>query len=381
MREIVSSKSSLAALLIGVALAFAVLNSLFAPGKTNFEASATLGTEAKPVFSSVEEFPIHCSGGLDIDKCLGGLKSRGAIKSALWLGNSQVHEVNNWKSGEVSAPALLFEGLTKNGLDLLTFSFGNANLQEHYVLFEYLRSRMPLKLLILPVVFDDTREEGMRSDIANLVDDAQTAKSLSNTEIGKRLVTSMQTGANRDIVSTDNNVAGNTDTLQQRSETKLNGWLEENSRLWQLRPEIRGWLLIELYKWRNYVFGITPATTRKVIPGRYRDNLSAFEAILERAKSEGIRVVVYVAPLRGGVKIPYDSSEYLAFKAEAATLANRYGAVFENLEQIVPNDFWGTKASTSISQEQELDFMHFRFSGHEVLANNLRKLAIKALAD
>jgi hypothetical protein len=154
----------------------------------------------------------------------------------------------------------------------------------------------------------------MRSDIANLVNDAQTARSLSNTEIGKRLVTSIQTGANRDIVSTDNNVAGNTDTLQQRSETKLNGWLEENSRLWQLRPEIRGWLLIELYKWRNYVFGITPATTRKVIPGRYRDNLSAFEAILERANSEGIRVVVYVAPLRGGVKIPYDSSEYLAFK-------------------------------------------------------------------
>jgi len=340
-----------------------------------------MGTQAKPVFSSVDGFPIHCSGGLDIDKCLAGLRSRGAIQSALWLGNSQVHEVNNWKSGEVSAPALLFEKLRKNNLDLLTFSFGNANLQEHYVLFEYLRSRMPLKLLILPVVFDDTREEGMRSDIAYLVNDAQTARTLSNTEIGKRLVTSIQTGANRDIVSTDNNIAGNTDTLQQRSETKLNGWLEENSRLWQLRREIRGWLLIELYKWRNYVFGITPATTRKVIPGRYRDNLSAFEAILERANSEGIRVVVYVAPLRGGVKIPYDSSEYLAFKTEAATLANRYGAVFENLEQIVPNDFWGTKASTSISQEQELDFMHFRFSGHEVLANNLRKLAAKALID
>jgi hypothetical protein len=381
MKEMYSSKLSLVALLIGVALAFTVLNSLFAPGKTNFEASATMGTQAKPVFSSVNGFPIHCSGGLDIDKCLTGLRSRGAIQSALWLGNSQVHEVNNWKSGEVSAPALLFEKLRKNDLDLLTFSFGNANLQEHYVLFEYLRSRMPLKLLILPVVFDDTREEGLRSDIANLVSDAQTARSLSKTEIGKRLVTSIQTGANRDIVSTDNNVAGNTDTLQQRSETKLNGWLEENSRLWQSRPEIRGWLLIELYKWRNYVFGITPATTRKVIPGRYRENLSAFEAILESANKEGIRVVVYVAPLRGGVKIPYDPSEYLAFKAEVAKLANRYGAVFENLEKIVPNDFWGTKASTSISQEQELDFMHFRFSGHEVLANNLRKLAIKALAD
>ena len=37
---------------------------------------------------------------------------------------------------------------------IITFSQPNANLQEHYVLFEYLRHRLPVRTLILPLVFD-----------------------------------------------------------------------------------------------------------------------------------------------------------------------------------------------------------------------------------
>ena len=290
-----------------------------------------------------------------------------------------MHEVNQLQSGETNASPLLFESLSQYGLDLLTFSLANASLQEHYVMFEYLRQRMPLKVLILPVVFDDTREEGLRPDVAAFAKDRATAKALSETFIGKRLVSTVQSGAMTELVSTNDDAGGVAGTFQERAEKSLNKWLKEHSRLWQLRPEIRGRLFIGLYRVRNFVFGITPSSTRKVIPGRYKDNLAALQAILDRSRREHVRVVMYIVPLRGGVKIPYEPTEYVAFKSQMETLSQQYDASFKNLEQLIPDDFWGTKASTSLGEEQELDFMHFRHSGHRLLAQALHELAVQAL--
>lgn len=380
-QETIRAKHTLVALLLGGVIAFAVLSLSFVPDETNFEASATLGTESTSIFGSLGGFPIHCSGSRDADNCLAGQKSRKAKQAVLWLGNSQVHEVNQWQPGETNGSPLLFESLGRRDLDLLTFSLGNASLQEHYVMFEYLRQRMPLKVLILPVVFDDMREEGLRSDVADFVKDSATALLLSETAIGRRLVASVQTGPKAEIASTADGTEGIADTLQDRAEKGLTGWLGAHCRLWQLRPEIRGWLFIGLYRLRNFVFGINPSTTRKVIPGRYRDNLSALNAILDRARKSHIRVVMYIAPLRGGVKIPYDPVEYAAFKSEMETLARQSGVIFKDLEKLVPDDYWGTKASTNLGEELELDFMHFRYPGHGLIAKALDELVNKAMAN
>jgi len=152
-------------------------------------------------------------GGGDAESCLAGQRSRGATQAALWLGNSQIHEVNQWKPGETTASPLLFDNLRQHGLDLLTFSFGNASLQEHYVMFEHLRQRMPLKVLILPVVFDDMREEGLRHDVAEFTKDPATAKALSETVIGRRLVASAQSRAKAGLLSTADDTSGLTGTL------------------------------------------------------------------------------------------------------------------------------------------------------------------------
>ena len=245
-------------------------------------------------------------------------------------------------------------------------------------MFEYLRQRMPLKVLILPLVFDDMREEGLRKpDVADFARDQTTANFVSETAIGRRLIASVQSGAKKEVGSTEDDTSGIAGTLQERVEVGLNGWLGEHSRLWQLRPEIRGWLLIGLYRLRNFVFGIAPSSTRKVIPGRYRDNFLALKAILERAKGMNIQVAMYVAPLRDGVKIPYDPAEYSAFKSEAEALARQYGAAFKNLEHLVPSEYWGSKNSTSLGGEKELDFMHFRHAGHRLLAEALQQLVLE----
>jgi hypothetical protein len=372
---------SLIAIIFGVAGSLALLDMFFVPDETNFEAASTLGAATTDTFGTADGFLVHCLGSRDSERCLDGQRRRAPLAAALWLGNSQVHAVNQLQSGETNASPLLFRSLKKKGIDLLTFSLPNANLQEHYVLFEYLRLRMPLKILILPVCFDDLREEGLRSpDVTDFLKDSETKKSLSETLIGRRLLKSAESGKTIEVGGTNDDTEGIADSIQERVEKNLNGWLGEHSRLWQLRPEIRGWLFYRvLYPVRNTVLGITPSTTRRLIPGRYRDNFSAIEAILARATTADVSVIVYVVPLRGGVQIPYDVAEYAAFKSDLELMALKNGAIFENLEHLVPDDSWGTKGSTSLKGSKEIDFMHFAYPGHRLLAEALDSLVTAAM--
>ena len=67
--------------------------------------------------------------------------------------------------------------------------------------------------------------------------------------------------------------------------------------------------------------------------------------------------------------IPYDEDEYSNFKEEVATITRNAGGTFFNLEELVPNESWGTKESTGLARGPEVDFMHFQSEGHERLAN------------
>lgn len=256
----------LAAMLCGVALALVLLGALFSDKRVNFEDAATFGAQTTSVFANIGQHPIHCTDGRDAATCVAGAKARQSESTVLWLGNSQVHAVNQLRPGETNAPPILFNSLSSRGLDLLTFSQPNANLQEHYVLFEYLRRQLPVRVLILSVVFDDFREEGLRNEIAALAKDELTARTLLETSIGRRLV------AAANAVPQDKDTAGIAQTMQERAERTLNAWLDEHSLHWEARPTIRGELLNTLYLLRNTLFGIKATTKRKMIPGRYLAN-------------------------------------------------------------------------------------------------------------
>jgi hypothetical protein len=43
----------------------------------------------------------------------------------------------------------------------------------------------------------------------------------------------------------------------------------------------------------------------------------------------------------------------------------------------VPGELWGTKASTTVEADEELDFMHFKAAGHEILAGRLAEIVPK----
>ena len=43
-----------------------------------------------------------------------------------------------------------------------------------------------------------------------------------------------------------------------------------------------------------------------------------------------------------------------------------------NYESIVPGELWGYKEATNLMDEREIDFMHFQYRGHQILADSLQ---------
>lgn len=337
---------------------------------TNLEDFA-LGNETRSYYAEFEGQPIHCQGIADVDAYLRGARERGAAVGALWLGNSQLHAINQYEPGQENAPLTLFQLLRKDGIDLLTLSQPNASLQEHYVLFEYLRKRLSLSLLILPVVFDDLRETGIRPDITPALHDAATLELVSRTAIGRKIIdrNEAETADNLEETGTGEGLS-----IQERTERSLNRWLEKSSWLWASRSHIRGEIFVSLYKFRNTVFGIKATSKRRIIRGRYQDNLAALTAIVDSALAAGMQPLLYVVPLRNDVEIPYDPGEYEEFKKDIFHLAGLKGVAVANLEGLVPASLWGSKEATALAGSgEELDFMHFQEGGHQLLARALYK--------
>jgi hypothetical protein len=120
------------------------------------------------------------------------------------------------------------------------------------------------------------------------------------------------------------------------------------------------------------LFAIKATTERKMIPARFEKNFLALQKTLDHADQRDIPVLLYIPPIRTDVKVPYDLVEYEDFKNKVFLMASEYnGVTFKNWEAIVPGKYWGLKASTSGDSEPELDFMHFQFRGHEILADSI----------
>ena len=156
--------------------------------KKNFEELA-LGKDATVEFGTVDNYKIHCQDTRDINECISSYFNHGEnLPVTLWLGNSQLHAINQFKVGDKPSSVKLHKLLKKQKQFLITFSQPNANLQEHLVLLSHLIQKLPVKNLILPIVFDDMREINIRSQIKNIFEYEETKNFLTqSSKVGKRL--------------------------------------------------------------------------------------------------------------------------------------------------------------------------------------------------
>jgi len=332
--------------ILGGLVGLFLLNLMLDGDYTNTE-EVMLNKGTTTIFEKFNGNLIHCRDNRDAYECISGYKTRNNGNVVLLLGNSQLHAINQFTDGEEATSLRLFKKLTPLNLDLITFSYGNANLQEHSVLFEYLLNQLPIKTLVLPIVFDDMREDGVRLDVMNI-----NNNSMPDTK----------------EINVDNSII---QFNQEYIEKKILDYLESNYEFWYLRSEGRYHVYKNMRFIRNYLFNIKPSTIRKKIPVAYKKNFDSLTLILELAKKKNIKVLIYIAPIRNDIELPYNLEEYNEFKKEIELITKKYEFIFRNYENIVPSEFWGLKDSTNLEEKLEIDYMHFTYKGHEILADKI----------
>lgn len=324
-----------------------------------------LGHENTNASGIVEGKKITCQDISDFDDCITDFsKTMPQQPVIMWLGNSQLVSINQIKAGDETAPVQLHRSMQKHNKYVISFSQPNANLQEHYLILAHNITRLPVETLILPIVFDDMRETDIRPGLLGLIDDYQTKLSLQKSKIGQILTKRY---------ATDPAADPRAKTISSRLETLLNQELAKNWSIWRERSTLQGTFHHALYELRNWTFGITSRTERKIIHSHYRLNFLSLSALIDLASSKGIMTLAYIPPLRDDIKRPYNAIEYAAFKAEIRGLARQANIRLVDLEPLVPGHFWGTPPAAA---RDEVDFMHFQGKGHRLLADALYELLL-----
>ena len=105
-------------------------------------------------------------------------------------------------------------------LHKITISTPNANLQEHFILALHLMQKLPIENFILPVVFDDLRENKIRKGVENIFNDEISKNFIvGSSATGRRLYNNYLSN-NKD--NYDNFKDNKTQSFQENTEKYLN---------------------------------------------------------------------------------------------------------------------------------------------------------------
>ena len=371
-------------LMVGFILAYFIIRTFFA-GDFAFE-NLAMGDETSTYQALDEEQHLVHIQRLNEEQTtelVNSWKRRGEREVIFFLGNSQTHSINQLHENDVNYIELLYHREQSASREVLCMSFPNAGLQEFLLAFEYWKDRLPVKILIVPLFMDDMREEGIRdvyfSDLVEKRFQLRDTSYKISSHINKELRRYWSANSNNQTAQGDPNMAALRETFQERTEIYLNNRLDSVSLAWNNRQNVRGQFFNWLYRLRNTVLGIKANTVRKMIQSRYNMNLTALEKLIAAALSNKTRVVLYIPPIRSDVSLPYDEKEYEDFKLAIQSLAKQHpdSVVFKNFESIVPGQYWGYKDATDLSGKREVDYMHFQFEGHRILADSLHNALTK----
>ncbi|MDH4404099.1 MAG: hypothetical protein QE264_07640 [Flavobacterium sp.] len=368
-------------IILGFITAF-VISKLFFSEKRKFDELA-LGTETVTYMAknnnqdNIHLTKIDNSEELDF---LNTFKKSGNKKVVLFLGNSQTHSINQMKVGQVNFIRLLDDRHFNSDYKVGCHSMPNAGLQEFYLSYMYWKRKLNIKVLVIPLFFDDLREDGIRDVFFTNLINERFLISDSLSYIGKKINTNLKSywsskkdiKQSEDLVEKKDNQALK-ETVQEDVENYLNLFLEKNSKTWNNRENVRGDFFVWLYQLRNTVLGINASTVRKMIPQRYNDNLEALQLLLDDCKKNDVKVILYIPPIRSDVPIPYETKLYTEFKNDIKKICEKEKGKFfySDFDTIIPGKYWGFKEATNLLEKRELDYMHFQFKGHQILADSL----------
>jgi len=293
-------------------------------------------------------------------------------RKVLWLGASQLFGINKYRPPQHNVAYRVFDALIGEGTAVLTLSFPLASPQEHDVMLSALIGRAHLSGLIIGAAFGDMRDAGLRQSVANALDDPQARARLAQTAHGQRLIAAAAAKQRRDAVAQP---AQSDRSPMERTEARITGRLQHWFGLEDFRRAGRAWVLLGLQQMRRYFESLRARYTRDLshyhVPILKRDydaNWASWQHMLAMAKAEGVPTLVYIAP-RPTDFFPFDPTLYVKYKRELAALAARNGAAFVNIEDAVPNKYWGLVDIGFGFYAR--DPFHFTAEGHALMAEAL----------
>ena len=293
-------------------------------------------------------------------------KNNGEKDISLVLGNSQTHSINQMQLGEFNYLEILEKNITNT--QIIGNTFPNASLQDFLISYTYWKEILPIKNIFIPLFFDDTRElNGINYNFY-----PQLIKENFSFPADINLLKSLNYSLS--LMKENSEDVSNIElSTQDKSELFINNFLNEKwSSVWPKRKDAQGFIFSRLYLLRNFIFNITPSSIRRKIPERYFNNMIALDLIINDAVSSNINTFLYIPPIRDDSEIPYDINDYNLFKNEVRVKAEVNNIIhFKDFSHIVPSTFFGTKESTTLNKNNELDFMHFQFEGHKILGDSL----------
>jgi hypothetical protein len=358
-RTSMNEYKSLAALFISTVLALLMLN-LYDERRIQADDFA-LGKENTSRSESMDGVPFTGHSMAEIKSIVNHYATESKRqKVVLWLGNSQLHTLNQFKQGEHLAPYWVRK-YTECGSCFvpLGLSLSNASPQEEFVLSQFVESKLALSALVLQVEFMGFRESGLRKEFSQIATD-EFVDTLRAYPLGSELA-KLAAEAGKNDKSNDAPDSQDTQDVEGYLSEKLGSvWP-----LWKNRGNLRSNVLGDLFTIRNWTFNISSASQRKIIKPRYDKNMRSLEDLLARSKAANVPVIMYISPVRQDKPLPYDNEEYAHWKSQVEQLANTYSAKYLNFEKLIPGENWGSNFG------EDIDFMHFQEPGHKILAKVL----------
>ena len=144
------------------------------------------------------------------------------------------------------------------------------------------------------------------------------------------------------------------------TEKWLDGLLSDSWSVWQNRGNIEAATLADIIGLRNRIFRIKSTTKRPMIPASLRQNMEAFDALVQLAEDRGLKVVVYTVPIRWDVEPPLIVADYLKWKQDFVQRCADRGVTMLDLDRLIPGEHFGQVRG-------EPDFYHFDAEGHRLL--------------
>ena len=243
---------------------------------------AALNEETKVVDVFFNSKKVHCFGIYEAEECLTYMTEGNSSKKTLYLGNSQLHAINQPTKYAKPVSVLLADKLSKINNLAITFSQPNASFSEQAILLQTLLLKQKFDYLILPAVFDDTREGDVRDINKDIfLNDDYREVLLKSQFISDLFYKKINTPPPSHL------------TVQDHSERLINQKMNQFLKWEEITSQLRGNISLLLYKLRNTVFGIKPTSTRRLIPVAYKQNLSGLNEVLTIANSYNLKTIRY----------------------------------------------------------------------------------------